>query len=334
MPRALVAALALTSQASAEPVPVTVSAKPIDHFALSEPSRTRFGLLDFRGGLVLTPSDSRFSSLSGLVLGADGRAMLAVSDFGLWVAGTITEDARGRPTGLEDVVVAPMLGPDGKPLGKRRGDAEAIVRLSRDTVLVSLEGTSLARFAGDPPFDIRAAFVPRPPNLVRLPRNLGIEALAAAPAGSPLAGRIVAFGERAGADGLHPGAMLADGRWRPIALVGHDNFAVTDAAFLPGGDLLVLERRYDRPLGLYMRLRRIGVDDLRGTAPLDGPILMEADFGDEIDNMEGLAVHVTPAGETLLTVVSDDNRSIFQRTLILRFALSTPMPRARPQTGG
>ena len=41
----------------------------------------------------------------------------------------------------------------------------------------------------------------------------------------------------------------------------------------------------------------------------------------QIDNMEGLAVRPGENGETLLTIVSDDNNSLLQRTLLLQFAL-------------
>jgi len=44
-------------------------------------------------------------------------------------------------------------------------------------------------------------------------------------------------------------------------------------------------------------------------------------MGFEIDNMEGLAVHRNAKGETILTLISDDNFSSFQRTLLLQFAL-------------
>jgi hypothetical protein len=37
--------------------------------------------------------------------------------------------------------------------------------------------------------------------------------------------------------------------------------------------------------------------------------------------MEGIDAHVTPDGETVLTLVSDDNFSMLQRTLLLQFAL-------------
>jgi hypothetical protein len=46
-----------------------------------------------------------------------------------------------------------------------------------------------------------------------------------------------------------------------------------------------------------------------------------ADMGFEIDNMESLSVHRTAAGDIVLTLVSDDNFSPIQRTLLLQFTL-------------
>ena len=40
-----------------------------------------------------------------------------------------------------------------------------------------------------------------------------------------------------------------------------------------------------------------------------------------IDNMEGIAVHRAASGETILTLMSDDNFSPLQRTLIMQFAM-------------
>jgi hypothetical protein len=46
-------------------------------------------------------------------------------------------------------------------------------------------------------------------------------------------------------------------------------------------------------------------------------------MGQEIDNMEALAVHTGTRGETVVTVLSDDNfNSFLQRTLLLQFALT------------
>ena len=54
---------------------------------------------------------------------------------------------------------------------------------------------------------------------------------------------------------------------------------------------------------------------------VDGPAIFEADLGHEIDNMEGLDVHVDAAGDIVLTMISDDNFSMLQRTLLLQFTL-------------
>jgi hypothetical protein len=49
---------------------------------------------------------------------------------------------------------------------------------------------------------------------------------------------------------------------------------------------------------------------------LEGEILMAADLEHEIDNMEGLAVHRSAQGETILTLISDNNfNSFLQRTV-------------------
>jgi hypothetical protein len=37
--------------------------------------------------------------------------------------------------------------------------------------------------------------------------------------------------------------------------------------------------------------------------------------------MEGIDAHVTAKGDTVLTMVSDDNFSMIQRTLLLQFTL-------------
>ena len=52
-------------------------------------------------------------------------------------------------------------------------------------------------------------------------------------------------------------------------------------------------------------------------------ILITADMSSEIDNMEGLAVHTGARGETVLTLISDDNfNALLQRTILLQFTLS------------
>jgi hypothetical protein len=83
-----------------------------------------------------------------------------------------------------------------------------------------------------------------------------------------------------------------------------------------------MERRFNMKDLIGLRLRRLPGSDLKAGAVLDGEILLKADFNYQIDNMEALAVHQNTAGETILTLLSDNNRSLLQRTLLLRFRLN------------
>jgi len=60
---------------------------------------------------------------------------------------------------------------------------------------------------------------------------------------------------------------------------------------------------------------------LKADALVDGRPMIEADLGYQIDNMEGIAVHRAGNGETIVSLVSDDNFSIIQRNLLLQFAI-------------
>src|SRR6201999_78724 len=96
---------------------------------------------------------------------------------------------------------------------------------------------------------------------------------------------------------------------------------ISDAVLLPSGDLLVLERKFSWLAGVGIRIRRIALKSLAPGAIVDGPSIFNADLGQEIDNMEGIDARVTADGDTVLTMVSDDNFSLLQRTLLLQFTL-------------
>jgi hypothetical protein len=70
-----------------------------------------------------------------------------------------------------------------------------------------------------------------------------------------------------------------------------------------------------------MRIRRIKSTDIKPDAVMDGEVLMQADFGYQIDNMEGIDAFTAADGTTHVVIVSDDNHSILQRNLMLEFRL-------------
>ncbi len=312
-----------------------VTARPITAFHPSEPSRSRFGDLEFLGGLVLSSADGDFQSLSALLSRDSGRELISVTDEGAWVALRLKTDAAGRPQGVEDVRVARLRGPDGRPLAyKWKRDAESLTwrpAPGGGEILVGIEGEHrlLAyRYAGDPraALDADGRPVPGlPPEIARLGGNEGLEGIAVAPAGTALAGSLLLLAEepRRGEADL-PAWIVGGPRPGLFHIARRDRFAVTDAAFLPDGDLLVLQRRFGIRAGLAMRLLRLPAAEIRPGRTVEGRILLEADWGWEIDNMEGLAVDTAPDGSTILTLVSDDNGNWLQRTVLLRFRLAEP----------
>jgi hypothetical protein len=168
----------------------------------------------------------------------------------------------------------------------------------------------------------RAAVVPTPPGIARLPYNKGLEALTFAPRGGKLAGALIAFSER----GLDPNGNLKAfliGGATPgeFSVKRRDEFDISDCVTLPSGDVLLLERRFTWLSGIAMRLRRIAIADIAPGALVDGSVLLFADMGYQIDNMEGLSAHMDADGATVLTMISDDNFFVLQRTVLLQFKL-------------
>jgi len=321
--------------------PIELTVTPIDAFARAS-GKTVFGALEFRGGLEVSSSDPDFGALSGLDLTPDGD-LLAVSDTGLWFTARPIEDG-GRIVGLADPRLAPILDGNGKPVaGKLNGDAEGLRIQARDggriEALVSFERKhGLRRFVAQPDFaHASGRSVRLPKSMTNLTRNAGIEALAVAPAGSAFAGATLMIAERSlDQAGNHRGWITGGPRAGSFALVRSDDFDVTDAAFLADGDLLVLERRYSLLAGPAVRIRRIATADLLPHATVDGRILIQADMGYQIDNMEGMALRPGAGGETRILLISDDNKSLLQRTILLEFALpadAVPRPRMRADAG-
>jgi hypothetical protein len=119
--------------------------------------------------------------------------------------------------------------------------------------------------------------------------------------------------------GNRRGYMLGKADTGSISYVAGVGTNPTDCAFLPNGDLLVLERGVAL-IAFRMRLARVPAAEVKPGAVLRGETLLETTGGD-IDNMEALAVHTAPDGTTRITMVSDNNFNDWQRNLLLQFSL-------------
>jgi len=302
---------------------IEVRASQIASFDTREAALSRqFGKLVFRGGLELTSPDKAFGGVSSIHVGRDGRDFIAVTDRGTWLRGKIRYDG-DKPVGIADAEMAPILGGDGKPLARRGWyDTEALAA-NGGTLYVGIERVHrIVRFDyGKHGLRARAQPIPVPAAFAKLPDNKGIEGLVYVPRNQPLAGTLIAFAERAlDAAGNHTAFLIGGPRPGSFMLRRYRDFDISDAALMPDGDILLLERRFTWVEGVGIRIRRITQAQIKPGALVNGPEIFSADMGHNIDNMEGIAVHRDGAA-TVLTLVSDDNFSALQRTLLLQFTL-------------
>jgi len=301
-------------------VAITINATPIPAFQPDNPAQLRFGSLEFRGGLVLTSTHKSFGGISALYVQPDGEHFLVVSDRATWFRGRIVYE-NDRPVGIADAYSAPVLDGDGQPAP--RWDTESIA-VNGNTLYVGLERIhSIFSFDYDgKTFPANARPVAGPPELKDLPFNQGLEAMVFVPKKYNLAGTLIGFSEKGLTEAGNMKAFLIGGPTPGVFAVKRtDGYDISDAAILPNGDILILERQYALQRGVTMRIRRIRLEDIKPGALVDGPTVVETDVNSQIDNMEAMSVHRNRSGETVLTLMSDDNFSPIQRTLLLQFVL-------------
>ncbi len=306
---------------------IRVYAQPIN-FDPFDAARTRFGALEWRGGLVLTSDHDKFGGFSGLALNGKGDKMVAVSDRGWWMSAVLKYDA-GRLSGLQNVRFSKLLNARGRPLkGKRWKDSESIVALDPggdlSRLLVSFERRHrILKYAfGKKGLRAAGRAIKTPGALKSLKYNKGLEAIAVFGKNTAQKGAIIALSERSLDKNGNIRGWILNGPFKgDLKVLRRNEYDLTDAETLPGGDLLILERKLSMFSGLQFRIRRIASATIRPGAVLDGKVLIESGMNRSIDNMEGMSLHTAPDGELRLTLISDDNFSILQRTLLLQFAL-------------
>lgn len=292
-----------------ELVPIDVDPKRVE--------RRNFGALTLLSAFQLVSKDKRFGGLSGLSVGRDGR-LYAVSDHGYWLSASML---LGPDDALKDLVdwrIAPILTTTKLPVRGRLRDAEALAQARDGSFLVAFEGLHRISLYSPPPetFESTPVSVQIPSAVAQAPSNGGIEALA-----TLADGRLLIIAEELeNPDGSVKAWVLDDGQFTELSYLPAKGFRVTDCAALNNGDVLVLERRYV-PFGiLSARLTRVTAGSLRPGAKLAGKELLKLEQPLAVENFEGIAVQQTSNG-TMIFIVSDDNYSSFQQTLLLQFLL-------------
>jgi hypothetical protein len=326
----LTVACAAPSGTSADPGSLPLDAKALPLTA-GDPLHAQIGRLRYRGGLELTSSNILFGGLSGLDISADGARMVAMSDNGRWVGATLLYD-KGDLSGVAGGVMKPIKRVAGYNRPGNWRDAESIAPDASGGYYVAFERQHrIWHYRARPkedPMDVEPVELKGPDVIAQQPLNSGIEGLTRL-----CDRRLLAISEDAASG---PGAVKAwvfDGKqWKSLSYATTGSFKPTDAATLPDCNLVVLERSFSLAEGVRARVVFIQAKAIRPGATLRGDEIALMVPPVSVDNMEGIAARRGEHGETLLYLVSDNNFSGFQRTLLMMFELLPP-PEAKAGGG-
>ena len=311
--------LALAGLLITPPAPPASTGPGGDHFAgvveaepvvLSPPDGSGVRV---RAALRLT-GGTAIGGLSALHVeeGAGGLRLLAVSDTGGQVRVSGLTGA-GKAPGVWRLL--PSEPTDGR--GKADRDSESLARLGTHWWVGFERRNELRRYSADlTRLDGRY----RSDALAQLAESSGLEALAALPGR-----RLIGVAEEKRGDGRSPVFL-----WR---LDGHDRVAsetrmwirlpadlrATDVAWLDGrggGRLLLLARGFDVFSGFHTALLLVSLTPQPGFGGQELSARVLARFGADWDNLEGLSI-TRRRGRTTAWMISDDNFSVLQRTLLV-----------------
>jgi hypothetical protein len=276
------------------------------------------GGLSWRGGIAITMSDRRFGGLSALQISRDGQRLTAVTDRGHWFQAEL-EYRSGILSGLRAPRLRPLLDLEGNALARRWNDAEALANAGPNGLVVAFERVHrLWRYDGAPdPTLARARRIAPPGDLSKLPNNGGIEAMTRLCDGTLLA---IAEQSRTRREFV-PGWIISGSNWQPLRYRTAGALRPTGAATLPDCDVIFVERSFSFLTGLDIRISRIAASAIVPGADLVPKPVARLSNSLTIDNFEGIAARRNAAGDTLIYILSDDNFSPLQRTLLFMFRL-------------
>ncbi|HEX8485028.1 esterase-like activity of phytase family protein [Sphingomonas sp.] len=302
-----------------------------------DPGRRRVGGLVFLGGVSLTSRDPAFGGFSALSV--DGDRFTLLSDGGNIVRFQMGADWQPHALAFSNLPAGPRTGWD-----KRDRDSEAMaVDPATRRVWVAFENTN-AIWRYDPAWT-RGEAQARPAAIRKWSQNGGPESLALMPDG-----RFVAISEsshvppRAWSGSKAMRLRTRDARMffgdptgrnvrqARFAYVPAGRYDPADAAALPNGDLIVLDRDFALPFRWSNRLSIVRAADVAAGKVARGRLIATLAAPLIHDNFEGLAV-TREGGDAILWLVSDDNQMAIQRSLLLKFrlALPRPTPKTRPR---
>lgn len=249
---------------------------------------------------ALSSTDSRFGGFSALLEDQDG--FLSLTDQG-HMARFSKDFSRVELLILREKNDDPLMGKD-------RSDGESLAKGPMGQVYVAFE-----RDHRIVPYNAAGYVMGKdlvlPGKVRKLKKNSGLEAIE-----TLQDGRLVLLAEGRSDDGKTDLWVETKNGWDHDPLALKDDFRPTGLARVPGSDQLILMERFYKPLeGVRIRLSALDIKKVKRTLLGElGPPL-------PLDNFEGITALKSENGETRLILISDDNFSALQRTLVMEFVL-------------
>ena len=291
--------------------PLPEDTRPILHVTPLEPGARRAGELAIEGVWRLESPNLHFGGYSGLLALPGGR-LLAASDRGRYL--------RFAPPG--DPARPPEFGAIGGEveLTKYMVDVEALAGdRARDRVWAAYEGSnSIVRYGPA----LAAGESVAPPAMRGWSSNSGPETLARLADGRFLAIEegLPGSDRRAYRALLFPGDPVEGAEPVAFAYAPPAGFHAVDATPLPDGRALILNRRIVLGLPFAFETMIVVADprEIRAGEVWTGRAVGTIAAPLAADNFEGIAAVPRAGGSVTVWLISDDNNSAFQRTLLYR----------------
>lgn len=277
-----------------------------------DPGLRNLGDLIYAGGWSIRSNHPRFGGISALHV--EGRDVLSLSDSGSVLSFRLPTGGGRRRVTVQRLLEGPgrverMVNRDTEALAVHDGFAWIAFETRNAVWRYNLRGW-------------RSDSGVAPSAMSGWGVNKGAEAMLRLPDG-----RFLVFSEAEWLPGGTSEVLLFEGdpsvaetksvslRYRPPS-----GYRITDAALLPDGRVLFLNRRLAL-WGFKAKLTLGTLPKLAAGAILSGREIGHLERPLTVDNMEALSIS-QEGGRTMLWMASDDNFSPLQRTLLLRFELT------------
>lgn len=289
-----------------------------------DPAQRNVGALEFIAAWELRSRNEDFGGISALTVLKDGRFV------GIGDAGTVIGFGLNNGSQTTHPFIMPLPNSQGEGMSYKDRDSEGIAYdPDSGQYWVSFENKhAIRRYSRS---FARQTGILRPREMQDWPDNKGAESIIRLKDG-----RFLVIAESVddrthpalllSGDPVAPGSRITSFRFRPPS-----GYRVTDGVQLPDGRIAILSRSIRFPQGFSAKLSILNLQSISRDSVVSAKVIASLAAPLLVDNMEGIAV-TREAKDTFLWLISDNNFSIFQRTILMKFRLPRQSDSKKPVT--